>query len=184
MFKKVTSSIEYIRKIPSAFLVAIVTVLGTILFLPEKYAAILAVDDFRNAFRVFLGPALLLTFSFSVARIFIYIRNRHRIHKLSRVKYEHLHNLTPEEKGYLCVYIKQGMNTVHVGAEDGIMAGLLAKGITYRASDTYIIIQGIAFNLYPWARKYLNENPELLVGAIGKPMTTQEKIFSLFKLQR
>jgi len=42
MMDKLTGFADYFRKIPAAFLVAIVSVLGLILFLPEQYAKTLA----------------------------------------------------------------------------------------------------------------------------------------------
>ncbi|MFM5278360.1 super-infection exclusion protein B [Aeromonas caviae] len=70
MIDKLTAFSDYFIKIPAAFLVAIISVLGLILFLPEEYSKTLAVDGFRNEYRVFLGPAFLLTLSFCAARLF------------------------------------------------------------------------------------------------------------------
>ncbi len=57
MMEKLTGLTDYFRKIPAAFLVAIVTVLALILFLPEEYAKTVAVEGFREQYRVYLGPA-------------------------------------------------------------------------------------------------------------------------------
>jgi hypothetical protein len=72
MIDKLTGVADYFRKIPAAFLVAIVTVLALILFLPENLAKELAVDGFREKYRVYLGPAFLLALSFCAARIYIF----------------------------------------------------------------------------------------------------------------
>lgn len=97
---------DYFRKIPAAFLVAIVSVLGLILFLPEEYAKTLAVDGFRDEYRVFLGPAFLLTLSFCAARIFNFFMQGYRQKLALKKRREALHSLTPEEKGYLIPYIE------------------------------------------------------------------------------
>ena len=54
--EKLTGLVDYFRKIPAVFLVAIVSVLALILFLPEETAKTLAVDGFRDKYRVYLGP--------------------------------------------------------------------------------------------------------------------------------
>lgn len=175
MIDKLTGFADYFRKIPAAFLVAIVSVLALILFLPEEYAKTLAVDGFRNEYRVFLGPAFLLTLSFCAARIFNFIMLGYRQRQTLKKRQEALHSLTPEEKGYLIPYIEDQQNTVHVGIEDGVMAGLRSKGITYLASNMGDILDGFAFNLQPWAREYLENNPHLLDGYAGEPMTPRQK---------
>ncbi len=66
---KLTGFADYFRKVPAAFFVAIVTaVLALILFFPEEYAKAIAVDSFREQYRVYIGPVFLLTLSFCVTR--------------------------------------------------------------------------------------------------------------------
>lgn len=176
MFDKLTGFTDYFRKIPAAFLVAFLCVIGLILFIPEEVAKTLAVDNFRNEYRVFLGPVFLLLVSFAIARIFIYFRRSAEEKKRRENRREFIHNLTAEEKGYLFQYLGRGRNTVHVGIEDGIMGGLEAKGITYRASDVGDLLTGFPFNLQPWAREYLEQNPHLLDGHTGRPLTPGERL--------
>ena len=176
MMEKLTNLADYFRKIPAAFLVAIVTVLGLMLFLPEEYAQIVAVDGFRNEYRVYLGPAFLLTLSFCAARVFIFIMQGQAQRKALKRKQKDLQKLTPEEKGYLVPYIERQQKSVYVGMEDGVMSGLRAKGITYLAANTGDVLNGFAFNLQPWAREYLESNSHLLDGYVGQPMTPQQKL--------
>lgn len=178
MIEKLTGFAEYFQKIPVAFLAAIVSVLGLILFLPEDFAQILAVDSFRNEYRVFLGPVFLLTLSFCAARIFTFLSRGYRKRQNLNKRKEALHNLTPEEKGYLIPYIEGQKNTVNVGMNDGVMAGLRSNGITYLAANMGSSINGFAFNLQPWAREYLKKNTHLLDGYAGTPMTPRQKLHS------
>lgn len=178
MIEKLTEFADYFRKVPTAFLVAIISAVGLILFLPEDHAKILAVDDFRNEYRVFLGPAFLLTLSFCAARIFNFFKQRYRKKHALKKRQQALHSLTPEEKGYLIPYIEGLQNTVNVGLDDGVMAGLHSKGITYRAANIGSLLDGFAFNLQPWAREYLEKNPHLLNGYVGEPMTPHQKLYS------
>jgi len=173
--EKLTEFAEYFRKIPAAFLVAILFVLGLILFLPEHYAQIVAVDGFRNEFRVYLGPAFLLVLSFCSARMFNFFMQGYSQRKKLKIQQDFLHSLTPEEKGYLIPYIEGQQNTVHVGMDDGVMAGLRSKNITYLAANVGDLLNGFAFNLQPWARQYLEKNPQLLDGYVGEPRTPRQK---------
>lgn len=176
MLDKLPSLAEYLRKIPAAFLVAIACALGIVLFASDKVAVTLAVDGFRNAYRVFLGPAFILVVAFLVARICMHVLRVLRSRKTSKLRLEMLHKLTPEEKGYLVQYIHHGANSIYVGMDDGVMGGLQAKGITYRAANMGSVLQGFAFNLQPWAREYLEGNPTLLHGHMGQPKTPREKL--------
>ncbi|EPN7235041.1 super-infection exclusion protein B [Vibrio vulnificus] len=178
MMEKLTGFADYFRKIPAAFLVAIITVLALILFLPEEYAKTVAVDGFRELYRVYLGPAFLLTLSFCVARIYMFFMRSHNQRKVLKAKHESLHKLTPEEKGYLLPFIEEQLNSINVGMDDGVMAGLRSKGITYCATSMGSVLDGFPFNLQPWAREYLEKNPTILNGAVGQPMTPQQKMYS------
>lgn len=178
MMETLTGLTDYFRKIPAAFLVAIATVLALILFLPEGYAKIVAVDGFREQYRVYLGPALLLTISFCVARIYMFLIRDYNQKKYLKAKQESLHKLTPEEKGYLLPFIEGQLNSINVGMDDGVMAGLCAKGITYRATCIGSVLDGFPFNLQTWAREHLEQNPNILNGAVGEPMTPQQKMHS------
>jgi len=178
MTEKLMRVTDYFRKIPVAFLIAIIFVLGLILFLPSEIAKTLAIDKFRDTYRVFLGPTFLLTVAFLGARIFTSLMKSYSKKQYIKIKQESLYKLTPEEKGYLVPYIKGQKNTIYVGIDDGIMNGLVAKKITYRAANMGNLLEGIAFNLQPWAREYLEENPHLLNGYQGQPMTPQQKLHS------
>lgn len=176
MMGTLTAFADYFRKIPLAFLVAIVTVLGLILLLPEETTKALAVDEFREKYRIYLGPAFLLTVSFLVARLFMFLKQGHTKKQNLKTMQETLHHLTPEEKGYLVPYLEKQQNTIYVGLDDGIMSGLVSKGITYRASNMGSLVEGFAFNLQPWARAYLKNNFNLLKGHSGRPMTPVKKL--------
>jgi hypothetical protein len=175
---KLTGFADYFRKVPAAFLVAIVTVLALILFLPEEYAKAIAVDSFREQYRVYIGPVFLLTLSFCVARFYMSLMDSYNQKKALKSKQESLRKLTSEEQGYLIPFIAGKKNSIKVGLDDGVMAGLSAKGITYCPTSRGSKLDGFAFNLYPWAREYLDENPNLLDGASGLPMTPQQRMNS------
>lgn len=176
--EKWTTIIDYIRKVPVAFLVAILVTFGLVLFVPDKYAQILAIDTFRTQYRIYLGPAFLLLLTLFTARLYTQLAQRYTELKVIQERQKTLHYLTPEEKSYLAEFIYGELNSIYVGMEDGVMAGLRQKGITYLASNVGNVLDGFAFNLQPWARQYLQDNKHLLNGQAGGPRTPQEKLFS------
>ncbi|MBA3581530.1 MAG: super-infection exclusion protein B [Gammaproteobacteria bacterium] len=145
-----------------AFLIAIISVLGLILFLSEEYAQILAIDDIRNEYKKFLGLAFLAALFFCAERCLHFLMQQFKQNQNLKKMQKNLHTLTPEEKNYLIPYIKDQKNTQYIGLEDGVMAGLRSKNITYCPTVMGNIIEGFAFNLEPWAREYLEKNPHLL----------------------
>ena len=173
---KLTDVVDYFRKVPIAFLVAIISVLALILFLPEQVARSVAVDGFREEYRVFLGPLFLVTTSFFVARLSMLVSRAYAERRGLKARQSVLHRLTPEEKGYLLPYIDGQRTSVCVGIEDGVMSGLAARQIGYRASNMGNRLEGFPFNLQPWAREYLENNRELLLGHVGEPMTPRQKL--------
>ena len=175
---KWTAIVEYFRKIPAAFLLALLATLALILFIPSKYASALAIDQFRDSYRIFLGPAFLLVFAFITARFYNGLEKRFASKRALKELQKNLHSLTGEEKGYLAQFIYEEKTSIYVGMDDGVMGGLRKKGITYLAAQQGNLLDGFAFNLQPWAREYLHENHQLLDGGVGRPLTPREKLHS------
>ncbi len=122
--EKLTGFVDYFRKIPAPFLVAIVTVLALILFSSEQYAKMLAVDGFREQHRGYLGFAFLLSVGYAAARIYMFFMQGHKQRKTKKAKGESLHRLTPEEKGYLLTFIEEKQTSIYVSLSDGVMGWL------------------------------------------------------------
>ncbi|MGC6093466.1 super-infection exclusion protein B [Citrobacter portucalensis] len=176
MMDVVTGIVDVFRKIPTVFLIAITCVLGLILFLPETLASKVAVDGFRREYRIYIGPVFLLAISFLVAKTFLFFNDIYAYKQIQKSRIAWLGKLTSEEKGYLAPYIFNGLNTQQCGPEDGVMGGLVAKGITYRSSNIGSLVDGFAYNLQPWAREHLEKNHHLLDGASGRAMTPSERL--------
>lgn len=176
MMDVVTGIVDFFRKIPTVFLVAITCVMGLILFLPETLASQVAVDGFRREYRIYIGPAFLLAISFLVAKTYLFFNDIYEYKQNQKSRIAWLEKLTPEEKGYLAPYIINGLNTQKCGPDDGVMGGLVAKGITYRSSNIGSLVEGFAYNLQPWAREHLEKNQHLLDGASGRAMTPGERL--------
>lgn len=167
---------DFFRKIPIVFVIVIVVIIAIVLFISEEWAKILSVDAFRNQYRIYLGPGFLVVLFFLIARVIDSIFKKYHKSQEFKSRQQILHELTPEEKGYLIGYIQDQQNSIYVGLNDGVMAGLVLKGIVYRASNQGDTANGFAFNLQPWATAYLTKNQYLLKGSVGRPMTPREKL--------
>lgn len=69
--------------------------------------------------------------------------------------------LSPDEKGYIAKYIKGNASSHEFHLGDGIINGLEAKSVVYRAANISRHGSYFAFNLQPWVLKALNEYPDL-----------------------
>lgn len=176
----ISSFLSIFTKLPSSWLVSFLIVIGIVLFSPSELANTLAVEEMREKYRIFLGPLFLVILFFLIANLFSLgwakFLQVTRLKKKIRAAKENLEKLTSEEKGYLAVYIVDAKNTVYVGLEDGIISGLVGKGIVYRASNHFDLLNGCAFNLQPWAREHLEGNVGILEGAEGRPLTPRERM--------
>jgi len=177
--------VGWLQKIPISLLFALTCCTVVILFAPQSLTTKLYLDAFRDRFGPELGASFLLLIFIWVARGIEGLRQLRIRYRGEEILRGYLRDLTPEERGYLVPFIHDERNTVHAGVQDGIMKGLEAKRIVVRISafgDLYG--EGFPFNLQPWARKYLNENPHLLDGAIGRPVTPKESMQRSSSFQR
>lgn len=176
MIDKITNFLESLKNIPTYLLVAVTIALALLIFLPDRIADLLAIKDFCTSYRSWLGPAFLVAASICGAKavigLFGILQGKNRL-KAMRLQ---LHNLTDEEKGYLSQFILAGKNTIYVNIDDGIAGGLSVKSIIYRSSNLFNVLDGIPYNLQPWAREYLGRHQELLADGNGTPLTPKRRL--------
>lgn len=149
-----------LKKIPYSFLIGLITLLIIILFISDELAGQLAIKDFRNQYRIYLGPALPLTIVILITKICAGIAGDRASKKYWESKCEILHELTFPEKHILTQFL-HGAGSVKANIGDGIMGGLIAKEIVYQSSSVTFDL-AFPYNIQPWAKKYLQENPDLL----------------------
>ena len=176
ILKLMNSLLGRLAYLPVSFLVSIAMVLGLILFSSAEIANTLSVDEFRMKYRAYLGPAFLVTVFLLFSRLCSIGARKYRGWRNLKRTQKLLHQLTPEEKGYLIPYIQDKMNTVYARLDDGIMSGLQMKRIVTLACSVGYYNDVNPFNLQPWARNYLERNPHLLDGYLGEPAPSVEEI--------
>ena len=137
-----------------------------VLFLPESYANQAGLAEARNLYRPYIGGAVIVSASLlcvhalsSVASMLFRIRDDRRI---KRNIIQCLRELTWDEKAFLRGFIDGQENTLYASYSDGVVGGLLAKHLIYRASNMSSPGLQFPYNLQPPVRNILNERPELL----------------------
>ncbi|MEL7113733.1 MAG: super-infection exclusion protein B [Pseudomonadota bacterium] len=188
----VSEFIDKALSIPYPILIACLASIGFLLFSSNETADLLAINEFRDTNRFYLGPLFVLAAFLFVGRVTGSIltgiagwskrrrEKREAIEEQARIDENRmlaLKSLTPDEKGYLAPFIFDDQTIVNVGFEDGIMQTLIAKDIAYRASTLGSKLEGFEHGLQPWARELLQIHPELLDGARGRPRTPREKLY-------
>lgn len=147
-----------------------------VIFLPSDMAQRLGVAEFRTERRGFLGWSCLLAWSYLLAALIWhgkdYARDKIDEHQLRKLRQRSLHELTAEEKGYLSEFMR-GCNTIHCEPEDGIAGGLVGKNIIYSPAPVFDILEGVPYNIQPWAKRYLQIHPELRKGAKKRERPSQ-----------
>lgn len=120
-------------------------------------------------YRPWLGGALTLSFAYLFTHGVKYVAGRInawlRSRGLDKQRTKWLSSLTPDERGRLIPYIRDQRASMRYPIEDGVVGGLVGKGILFRSSNVGHAISGFSFNLQPWAREELDRRPELLDGA-------------------
>lgn len=165
-----SQTIGAIAKLAPAPLLALAIATGVVLFVPDSLAVTLGIDAFRSANRGFIGGAFIFSWSYLAVHFLWWLRQlgvnawSRRKDRVTREK--QLDFLTPEEQGYLTPYVKDSVNTQKFPVEDGVVGGLLTKGIVYRSSNVFDMVEGVPYNIQPWAKAYLLRHPELLADAL------------------
>jgi hypothetical protein len=170
------SIISLVHKIPRGMMPGLLVVSALILFLPDKALEKLYLVAFRDQFGMYVGIAFLLLIVINIWILWDILNSRFEEKRLKRVRIRSLHELTPEEKGYLVPLVIGQKNTIYVGIDDGIAGGLVANSILFRSSNIFTSYEGAPYNLQPWAREHLHEHPELLEGHVGTPMSPEQKM--------
>jgi hypothetical protein len=161
----VSKFIEWL-KIGPRLLLPIFLPAALLLFAPLQLVARFGLSDFRAKHLHWIGLTCLVTGSMIVASIIFSLLDRlarwWREKRALRSLRRYLRDLTPEEKAVLLEYLAEDTATRYFNAMDGVINGLCAKGILFRASSLGRRFE-FAYNMQPWAREYLLTRSHLLL---------------------
>ena len=139
---------------------------SALLFLPSKALDRLGLKDFRDTQKtwiglVFLGSNVFLG-SYAAGEIWSIGQKKYLDQRQIKLQHNQMFDLSPPEKMVLREYTENQETTRYFQISDGIVNGLVAKGILYCSSNVGVHYMSFSFNLQPWAWKYLDEHPEVL----------------------
>jgi len=153
-------------KVSTPHFAALAVAAGVLLFGPATLIAALGVTEFLASYRMWVGVVFLVALLIVLARFFE--RAGRRIARWWRTRRslkrwkERLENLSPAEATVLAGYIHGKTRTLYFLPTDGVIGGLEAEHIIFRASNMGDMINGFAYNIQPWALKHLKKHPGLL----------------------
>jgi hypothetical protein len=153
------------------FGVAVATAI--VLFAPAAVIARLGLDTLLSTYRPCVGGGFVLS-----AAIFASYLLAQAVRVLQPIALQrwnvrqwrkNLHYLSLPEQSLLAEYLDADSTTQCYFIGDGVVAGLIGKGILYRASN--VGRPGLAsfdHNIQPWAWEYLKRHPELVAAGRGR----------------
>lgn len=141
---------------------------GALVLAPPTMIAKLGMTNFVSDYRSWLGLALVVSCAYLLAHAIVFlakqVHRRYEDKAILRIQVGYLKTLVPDEKARLLPYIHDQRSSVVYQITDGVVRGLVAKGILFRSSN---VGRGTAFsfNIQPWARMEIERDPALLDGA-------------------
>ena len=133
-----TAVVGAFRKIGPIPLTAIAFTGALLLFAPEAWLTFLDLNEIVTDYRSWIGLSTLFAWAM-LASSFVWWIRAWAVERLQRsrthaVRVQYLHELTSAETAFLVPYIFGDVNSRVVPLEDGIVGGLVGKGILFRAA--------------------------------------------------
>lgn len=166
MFEPLAPIITSVKNAGPTFYAAVFVATVILVGLPDNAIALLGLEEFRTAYRTYIGFA----FVASSSLLFVYLTSTFRglfssawrDWRLNKNARKILSELTDAEKKFLQPFIEEGENTRYAPISDGVAQGLELKKVVYRASNVSISNLTFPFNLQPYVRKLLKKHPDLI----------------------
>lgn len=148
--------------------IAVAAVGAALLFLPDPVRQALGVRQLADNYRQWIGLVVVVSVVLLAIHGGVQMQrvqgNLVRVRKAQDRLLERLHTLTEAEKQILRFYLAQQTKTNTLRFQDGVVQGLVAAGILYRASNVGNLIEGVDYNIAEFAWEYLHQNQGLLNG--------------------
>jgi Super-infection exclusion protein B len=136
-----------------------------LLFAPTNVLDMLGLTTLVPQYRPLIGTVFLLSSSMLIVRLGIetqrFIKQNRDKSRWRESGRRRLQALTTQEQAILQGYINMRTRSQFLDSQDGVVNGLEAEGIIYRASLVGEL-DNWAYNIQPWAWDYLNAHRELL----------------------
>jgi hypothetical protein len=168
MLNGAVNGLTNLLKLAPRYLVILAVFSGAPLFAPKEFLERLALLDFAENYRHWLGPLFL----FSTVAVGVWgggwlagkARRWFGARQLQKLCLQRLRVLTEKEKQILRFYLVKQTRCNFLGCDDGVVNGLEANGVIYRAANTSQVGLIFAYNIHELAWQYLNQYPSVLDG--------------------
>jgi hypothetical protein len=154
-------------KLPPSVFFGLALASAIVLFAPESVIAALGLGPLIVAYRPWIGVTFLVSLavflSLTLARLGALLGPALLERWNERQWRKELAVLSPPEKRVLAEYVRENTTTCSHHVSDGVVGGLVAKGILFRASNFgHPGSTSFDYNLQPWAWRHLMKHPELV----------------------
>ena len=165
MLDSIIKPLFALLKEPVRYAVALGAVAAIVIFAPDSVINKMGLLKIRDEGKLYLGGFLLFCIAIIIANIIGFGTRKYNNYRFRRAGAKRLNRLTIEEKNILRGYIEGQTRSVDLEINSGVVKGLVAEGIIFRASslsNPYAGLFAFAHNIQPWAWDYLNEHRDLL----------------------
>jgi len=153
-------------KLSPKYLFPLALVTTVLLFLPTKYLNIFGVNELVNNYRPWIGIGTLILYIMLLGHLLYWLKDIILVKIVGKFEVKtwkkRLKYLSNDEKYILSYYLIHQRKSQNIQAQSGVAGSLMKDNIIYQGSALGNIMDGFAYNLQPWAWKYLNEHNELL----------------------
>ncbi len=168
MFSEIAKTLLEFLKLAPRYFIAFGIIAAFMLFASEKLLKQIGVFEFVQNHRSMIGLVLVVSmplFLVSIfADIFAIIKEWWRKRQYYKSMTKRLNSLTEDEKQILRYYFAEQTRANTLRIDDGVVQGLVSKGIIYRSTSLGTVLDGFAHNISEFAWDYLQMHPHLLKG--------------------
>ena len=167
-------------KVPLYVVLGIAIAASVALAAPHGILAALGLEAWVRTYRAWIGGAWLLSvaifLSAVASRTWTLVSPRLVERWNIRQWRKRFHSLSLPEQSLLAEYVDNETTTRSYLVGDGVVNGLVAKKILYRAgSVSHPYEPRFDFNIQPWAWDYLLRHRELVAAGRGRPRDTSDE---------
>lgn len=155
-----------LMRLPIRLVIGALGALAVFFVAPDRWLTAVGILQYKPTEKTSFGILLLVLIGSVFASIAGAVLGKIHTRRFLHGKREMLEALSDEEKTLLRTYIVRGTKTLHLPFNHGVIQGLVHSGVLYRATNASNPNYGataFAYNLQPWAWKYLREHPEMLL---------------------
>lgn len=152
-------------RLPIRLVIGALGALAVFFVAPDSWLSAVGLLQYKPTEKTSFGILLLVLIGSIFASAAGATLDKHQTRRFLHGKREMLNALSDEEKTLLRLYIAHNTKTLHLSLDDGVVQGLVHAEVLYRAttvSNPEYGATAFAYNLQPWAWKYLKAHPEIL----------------------